>query len=101
MSFAAQITSLTRWGAQSGALGLPWTILASPHFGLLPLPPLDPVTEVPPPPAMAGVAGRAIIDADMAAIRMTALSRLPGFPRLERSCLLTCKIPVSFVGLRG
>src|SRR5215208_1001791 len=92
MSFAAQITFLTRSGAQSGALALPWTSLASPQLPPpLPLSP-DPVTEVPPPPAMAGAAGSAISAAQAVTSRALSLMRLPAFPCLESTCLWVCKI---------
>src|SRR5215218_1617561 len=92
MSFAAQITFLTRSGAQSGALALPWTSLASPQLPPpLPLSP-DPVTEVPPPPAMAGAAGSAVSAAQAVTSRALSLMRLPAFPCLESTCLWVCKI---------
>src|SRR3954467_9912677 len=93
MWFAALITFWIRCGAQSGTVARWWWIFASQLAELPLLSPPDPVTEVPPPPAIAGAVGSAIRAAAAASSAPASLIRVPGFPRLERSCLGVCKIP--------
>src|SRR5690242_2994257 len=90
MWLAALMTFCTRVGAHAGIVARWWRIFAWQSEGLPP--PSDPVTEVPPPPASAGAADSAIRAATDARNAHASLTRLPGFPRLERSCLGVCKI---------